>query len=542
MDDIAQRNHYPTTTIPRFGKGNTGKFRLAQEMTSHTEDYQPNESINKRKQVAPPVISTASRRGGPFFRGTGSIFRGGSSRGGFTRRYSGAGGPPLRANSSSSLHAVSPWNTFNTLPVRIYASPASYSSQINDDGQPSGTRSATKTVEVRAPKNTVESENKRQKLYHEDTAAVEASIPCPQPSDTSLKSEETDLDLDTFPSATPATSGSKWYHPLPLDCQKSNPNWSINRKHWFKQESKYLRSRGLNILRTFFRDDGMVINWSSPVPVWSDTLEPEQSSSLSPYLPPTPITSKSKKRPGKPKVSKQTLNGITSSEPIVLPGPALAPPNDNIDVTSIIPSGVRNDEPETIVIDDDDYTGPATQPPIAQPFADVDRQATMESHALQYLKQYVLTFDDDRSLLREAYSENALFSYSIVRDKPLSISEAHLFSGCETSSNTTLKVGLADIVETLGSFGKHQFFPRRATLNADYDLLYLGNDQILLSVHGQVVDPRSNEEDIKVAVDQSFVLCSNKDPGRWPLVAISHQMILRDRAWVPASQLRPSWL
>lgn len=162
----------------------------------------------------------------------------------------------------------------------------------------------------------------------------------------------------------------------------------------------------------------------------------------------------------------------------------------------------------------------------------------MESHALQYLKQYVLTFDHDRSLLREAYSENALFSYSIVRDKPLSISEAHLFSGCETSSNTTLRAGPADIVETLSSFGKHQFFPRRATLNADYDLLYLGNDQILLNVHSQVVDPRSAEEDAKVAVDQSFVLCSTEVSSPWPLVAISHQMVLRDQAWLPASQLR----
>ncbi len=67
--------------------------------------------------------------------------------------------------------------------------------------------------------------------------------------------------------------------------------------------------------------------------------------------------------------------------------------------------------------------------------------------------------------------------------------------------DTTLKVGPADIVDTLSSFGKHQFFPRCATLNADYDLLYLGNDQIL-------TDPRSDEEDAKVAVDQSFVLCS----------------------------------
>ncbi|KAK0459202.1 uncharacterized protein EV420DRAFT_1538885 [Desarmillaria tabescens] len=538
MNDYAQRNHYSSTTTPRFGKGNTGKFRLAQETTSHAEDYQPNESINKRKQAVPPVISAANRGGKQYFRGAGSSFRGGSYRGGFLRRQSSAGGFPLRATSSSSFHATSPWNVFNTFPTRIYAPQTSYSSSTNANGQPSGTQNTTEAVEVRASNNTMEPQSKRQKLTHEDAAAVAASIPHSQPSDASLKSEEADIGLDAPLSATPTMSGSKWYHPLPPNCQKSNPNWSANRKHWFKQESKYLRSRGLNILRNFFRDDGMVIDWSSPVPVWSDTLEPDQSSSSFSY--PPPITSKSKKRCKKSKASKHTLNSITSSEPIVLPGPALAPPSDNnIDITSVIPS---DDEPEIIVIDDDDdYTEPATQPPITQTFADVDRQATMESHALQYLKQYVLTFDHDRSLLREAYTDHALFSYSIVRDKPLSISEAHLFSGCETSSNTTLKVGPADIVETLSSFGKHQFFPRHATLNVDYDLLYLGNDQILLSVHGQVVEPRSDGEDVKVAVDQSFVLCS-EDSGPWPLVAISHQMVLRDQAWVPASQLRLSWL
>ncbi|KAK0241213.1 hypothetical protein EDD85DRAFT_818034 [Armillaria nabsnona] len=537
MYDYAQRNHYPTSSFSHFGKGNGGKPRRTQETTSHAEDYQPNECINKRKQAAPPVISTASRGSRSSFRGAG--LRGGGHRANLARRHSGAGGSSLRTNSTSSLHAVAPWN-----PVRIYAPPTSYSPPTNDDGLPLDTWNNTKAVEIRAPNITLEPQNKRQKLAHEETADVAVSISCSHPSDTSLKSEEADVGPDATPSATPTTAGSKWYHPLPPECRKSNPNWSSNRKHWFKLESEFLRSRGLNILRNFFRDDGMVIDWSSPVPVWSDTLQPEQSSSSDPYPLPIPITSKSKKQRKKPKASKQNLNGITSSEPVILPGPDLVPSsNDNIDITSTIPSDVRNDEPEIIAIDDDDYTQPATQTLIAQTSADVDRRATMESHALQYLKQYVLTFDHDRSLLHEAYTENALFSYSIVRDKPLSMSEAHLFSGCETSSNTTLKVGPADIVDTLSSFGKHQFFPRRATLNADYDLLYLGNDQILLTVHGQVVDPRSDEEDAKVAVDQSFVLCSNEViSGPWPLVAISHQMVLRDQAWLPASQLSLPWL
>ncbi|KAG7449843.1 uncharacterized protein BT62DRAFT_610205 [Guyanagaster necrorhizus] len=433
MNDYGRRNHCTTTNTPRFGKGSIEKFRRGQEATSRAEDYQPNESINKRKQAAPPVLSTAGRGSRPSFRGAGHAFKEGSYRGSLSRRYSGAGGGPLRANFSSSLHTVSPWKTVNALPVRIYASQASYSSTTDDDGQ---SRDRTiETVEMQALNSTTEPQNKRQKLSHEDTAVVAAPLSHYQPSDASLKSEEVDIDLEGSPSATLVTSGSKWYHPLPPDCRKSNPNWSANRKHWFKQEGKFLRSRGLNILRNFFRDDGMVIDWSSPVPVWSDTLEPEQSSSSS-YPPPIPITSKSKKRK-ETKSSKHLLNGITSSEPIILPGSSLIPPsNANTEINSTIP--VPSDEPETIVIDHDDHTELATQLPIALAVTEVDRQATMESHALQYLKQYVLTFDGDRSLLREAYAENALFSYSIVRDKPLSISEAHLFSGCETSSSKYL--------------------------------------------------------------------------------------------------------
>ncbi len=97
------------------------------------------------------------------------------------------------------------------------------------------------------------------------------------------------------------------------------------------------------------------------MPVWSDTLQPEQSSSSETYPLPIPITSKSKKQRKKSKASKQNSNGITSSEHVIVPGPDLVPSsNDNIDITSTIPSEVRNDEPEIIAIDDDDYTQPAT--------------------------------------------------------------------------------------------------------------------------------------------------------------------------------------
>ncbi len=170
----AQRNHYPTSSFSHFGKGNGGKPRRAQETTSHAEDYQPNECINKRKQAAPPVISTASQGGRSSSRDAG--LRGGH-RASFTRRHSGAGGYSLKANSDSSLHAVAPWN-----PVRIYTPPASYSSPTNDDDPPSDFRNNTEAVEIHAPIVTLEPQNKRQKLAHEETVGVAVSSPCSHPS------------------------------------------------------------------------------------------------------------------------------------------------------------------------------------------------------------------------------------------------------------------------------------------------------------------------------------------------------------------------
>ncbi|KAL0581794.1 hypothetical protein V5O48_000273 [Marasmius crinis-equi] len=61
---------------------------------------------------------------------------------------------------------------------------------------------------------------------------------------------------------------------LPPDCQKTTPNWQRNRNRFYETKAAKLRKKGLKITKVFYRPDGMVLEWTSPSPVWSDTLEP----------------------------------------------------------------------------------------------------------------------------------------------------------------------------------------------------------------------------------------------------------------------------
>ncbi|KAJ2930948.1 hypothetical protein H1R20_g6153, partial [Candolleomyces eurysporus] len=71
--------------------------------------------------------------------------------------------------------------------------------------------------------------------------------------------------------------------PLPDDCSNEQPNYRERRHAFHKEKVLFLRSKGLTVgKKALFREDGMVLEWSSEVPVWDDTFEPEAP------LPPTP--------------------------------------------------------------------------------------------------------------------------------------------------------------------------------------------------------------------------------------------------------------
>ncbi|KAF5316549.1 hypothetical protein D9619_006639 [Psilocybe cf. subviscida] len=67
------------------------------------------------------------------------------------------------------------------------------------------------------------------------------------------------------------------FYPMPASCDKAVLEYKENRKAFFKENSKILSALGLKRTKAFFRDDGLVIEWKSDVPVWSDTLKPEEN-------------------------------------------------------------------------------------------------------------------------------------------------------------------------------------------------------------------------------------------------------------------------
>ncbi|KAI0326976.1 hypothetical protein GY45DRAFT_1373524 [Cubamyces sp. BRFM 1775] len=70
------------------------------------------------------------------------------------------------------------------------------------------------------------------------------------------------------------TEGCVRVAPLPPACKAGRAGYQNARREWTAGEAKKLRELGLKPTRVFIREDGMVIDWRSDVPVMSDTLRP----------------------------------------------------------------------------------------------------------------------------------------------------------------------------------------------------------------------------------------------------------------------------
>ncbi|KAH9921724.1 uncharacterized protein BXZ73DRAFT_104343 [Epithele typhae] len=70
------------------------------------------------------------------------------------------------------------------------------------------------------------------------------------------------------------TAGSMRIAPVPEACKNSKPGFQVARKALAQAEMGKLQKLGLRPTRVFTREDGMVIDWTSPVAVMSDTLRP----------------------------------------------------------------------------------------------------------------------------------------------------------------------------------------------------------------------------------------------------------------------------
>ncbi|KAL5531490.1 hypothetical protein ACEPAG_4367 [Sanghuangporus baumii] len=343
----------------------------------------------------------------------------------------------------------------------------------------------------------------------------------------------------------PRTSGVKLVAPLPIACKSSSPNYHAARKQWVWEEMKVLTTLGLTVTNKFVRDDGLSLEWESPVPVWPDTLKPAN------------------------------LPSPSSSSPMRI-------------TQEDIPMQI---EPEPALSISEKES--------------LEKQATeLEDLAIEFLKKYVRTFDTNRAELSGAYAHNALFSYSVHEYCTVphnSVAEAftspsaaavHRFAPRKGSRNLrsngsgNLYSGPSEIVKALQFLGPHKFCARSPT-ELHWDVLAVqlgptararasssssssrsGKSQIaelfvFLSSHGSLAlieekgKGKSTSSEKKLSFDQCFLLQrphgskgkwsrgsgeardaaesgnNQASCAEWPLVAINHQLTVRDLSLRP---------
>ncbi|KAF6759412.1 hypothetical protein DFP72DRAFT_885109 [Ephemerocybe angulata] len=110
--------------------------------------------------------------------------------------------------------------------------------------------------------------------------------PVPSPSQPSLSLPAHPSTVKQEPPATPSSefqperklvkSACKRFS-LPPECQKLlNPGgWQTARRAFWQEKVGWLRAKGVTVgKKALYREDGMVLEWESTIPLWSDTLRP----------------------------------------------------------------------------------------------------------------------------------------------------------------------------------------------------------------------------------------------------------------------------
>lgn len=340
-------------------------------------------------------------------------------------------------------------------------------------------------------------------------------------------------------------SGTKRFAPFPLNCLPPNSGYKEHRRIWAKKCQSEIEALKLQTEKLLIRDDGVIVDWKSPVPVWSDTLQPveldlaatitlahqanaqqrnaslhhtpedrSQSAASLPVtgpddavviVPPStqklPIPPRPRRNVVSPSVSSSPAGGSKSQAP-----PKPDPPSTDVPA----PSRPLNDLPTIVIVPDE--------------------EEQMSKMTMEYLERYFQMFDSDRASLASAYSSNACFSYREV--KCFSPGLPHLQPPLPPSDS--IKRTRLDITATLLSLPPLQLLPLTGlAADIDYDIMWLGGPVGMFATCGGVHHGHAS----KRPVTHSFLLRQKeayeedaRADGVWPLVAVAHQMMVYDSA------------
>ncbi|KAJ7770636.1 hypothetical protein B0H16DRAFT_1516138 [Mycena metata] len=329
---------------------------------------------------------------------------------------------------------------------------------------------------------------------------LEARTPSPPPSD---------------PVRRAVRSGSKRYFPVPAKCGKRlpgtnnpNPDFVANRRKWAKAECAVLRDLGLKVEKIFFRDDGMVIEWTSDVDVWLDNLRPVQE------------------RPRTAIAAGQDIIDVDADDPDPIPPPHPRPQTPA--ARSASPIALPSSPPPAHSAAD------AQEVQVHVPLSIEEDTAQLLQLSIEYIKKYITTFDADRGAVAGAYTADAIVSF---RDNNFACPTHFTFQ------RAAGRGGAKRTMPKLPALQNYRFSPAGRVIDVDYDTVALESEverptKIMLNVHGQLVGVGGSDEGRMLAIDQAFVLRRPSGDEQadgvdaWPLLAMSHLMVVRDTPWV----------
>lgn len=435
-----------------------------------------------------------------------------------------------------------------------------------------------------------------------------------------LKQEYRSPSPFTKPQPFPVNSGTKRFHPLPYNCTQAHPDYKRNRSYWAREQwmDVLTRSPGLKNGNMVIRDDGLAIDWTSDVPVWSDTLVPV-------HLDPRDGIDEEEDTDGDEDEDDDEIQEI--APPPKKPDPPRKPPIEVIDVDALSSDeeqqeeaededeeeeqelAHRQDDDEDGLYADDDYEDESEdeddidedaetdleeerdveglrEPPPSPAhggFGDDDalagpsmavqdpprsaldmcqttdplfklrarRRQEMQQLMEEFLTRYIQTFERDRESLSDAYAPYAQFSIRthirnassiprVSRYCPSPATPAPDSSHILRAADIPRATGRANIMQAFARLGPHTFFPHGKTFDIDYDHVFLANvdgtGDVLLSFYGEVVlVSGGSEPDECLSVDQTMLLRNVDDAEEeehdWPMVIVSHQMIVKDVPW-----------
>ncbi|RDX50820.1 hypothetical protein OH76DRAFT_1481896 [Lentinus brumalis] len=433
------------------------------------------------------------------------------------------------------------------------------------------------------------------------------------------------------------TQGCVRIGPLPPNCRKTHVGYQPARQELAKTEMDKLRKLGLQPTRVFTREDGMVIDWKSSVPVLSDTLLPptaelqregEREVAAQPKagdVSRTAVTEQTRQRDVQPGADvqdeamvqdylflAQALNCQGAESTPHSAASQLAAPNDEVGdrertaqlsrrssggeradqhlitqssmLVDVIDLTTDDDGPDPTELPSQTASNPGPPPPLASqtcatepsnvltsshaappnepgPRPDSDNIAAlsltpitrlslprtvsissdnsdmdeMETAALDFLKQYMIAFSEDRAVLVRAYSRMATLSIIAPFDSTVPSSTG--------SRGRVPYQGRADIVSALLALPDEQPLydeEGEGMAEVDWDLVYVEDtgDVLLICYATHDRSPgakgKGKRRADRWAYEQRFLLRRREwdeedrdTPGLWPLVAVSHQMTIK---------------